>query len=95
MDKKGENCVKLRGRSRSSRKSSSEEVRRQHGSTCADCKFKKKIIHCILDFILGRSNCIVLRSFVHELPKGEIVRILCWLNSWVGQNSRGPLSYIS
>ena len=62
--------------------------------SCADV-LKKKKIQCILGFISGRSNCIVLKSFVHELPKGEIVRILCWLNSWVGQNSRGPLSCIS
>ena len=28
-------------------------------------------------------------------PQVGCVRILCWLNSWVEQNSRGPLSCIS
>ena len=37
-----------------------------------------------LGFILDRSNCIVLWSFVHELPKGEIVRILRVLAKFIG-----------
>ena len=71
IDKKKGESLKMRLRGSTGKSEEARDNENLHVLIAIDCYFFNQ---CTIGFILGRSTCIVIGSFVHELLNGEIVR---------------------